>query len=98
MNNNETFIHGANSPIELLTSLPNSQGGSGRHRCPTCAYENGFNIATSKNWDSFSSYIKTVLTKESCSHESIAPTDILLSLGVNQGDCESYYKLQFPIF
>lgn len=26
MNNNETCIHGANSPIELLTSLPNSQG------------------------------------------------------------------------
>lgn len=85
MNNNETCIHGANSPVDFLMSLPNNQGGSGRHRCPTCAYENGFNIATSTNWDSFSSYIKTVITKESCPHGSIAPTDILLSLGDNQG-------------
>lgn len=85
MNNNETCIHGANSPVDFLMSLQNNQGGSGRHRCPTCAYENGFNIATSTNWDSFSSYIKTVITKESCPHGSIAPTDILLSLGDNQG-------------
>ena len=84
MNNNETCKYGANAPIELLNSLLKYQGGSGRHKCPTCAYENGFNIATSKNWDSFSSYIKTVPT-EKCSHGSIAPTNILLSLDVDQG-------------
>ena len=40
--NNETCIHGGVSPITLLSNLHHSQAGSGRHRCPTCAYEQGF--------------------------------------------------------
>ena len=83
--NNETCIHGGNSPVELLASLHRNQGGTGRHKCPTCAYESGFNIGSSKDWGSFSSYIETINNKESCTHENLAPTDILLSLGLSQG-------------
>ena len=53
MKNNETCIHGGVSPISLLAELHNSQAGSGRHRCPTCAYEQGFNLGSSGNWKSY---------------------------------------------
>jgi hypothetical protein len=41
MKNNETCIHGGVSPISLLAELHHSQAGSGRHRCPICAYDYG---------------------------------------------------------
>lgn len=85
MKNNETCIHGGVSPISLLSELHNSQAGSGRHRCPTCAYEQGFNLGSSGNWKSYEDYCNTLTDPETCNNESIAPTHILLNLGENQG-------------
>lgn len=85
MKNNETCIHGGVSPISLLAELHNSQAGSGRHRCPTCAYEQGFNLGSSGNWKSYEDYCNTLTAPETCNNESIAPTHILLNLGENQG-------------
>lgn len=60
MENNETCIHGGVSPISLLAELHHSQAGSGRHRCPTCAYEQGFNLGSSGNWHSYDEYCNTL--------------------------------------
>jgi len=33
-------------PLEpLMTRLPDNQGGAGRHKCPYCAYEEGYRQA-----------------------------------------------------
>jgi hypothetical protein len=85
MDNNETCIHGGVSPISLLAELHSSQAGSGRHRCPTCAYEQGFNIGSSGNWKSYEEYCNTLKDSEICQIGSIAPTHILSTLGDNQG-------------
>lgn len=85
MNNNETCIHGGVSPINLLKELHHSQAGSGRHRCPTCAYEQGFILGSSKQWISYSDYCLSLNNKEECINGSIAPSNILKSLGGNQG-------------
>jgi len=85
MNNNETCIHGGVSPISLLDSLHHSQAGSGRHRCPTCAYEQGFNFGSSKKWNSYDSFCKSLKDSETCQEGSIAPKNILANLGDNQG-------------
>jgi len=85
MENNETCIHGGVSPVSLLTELHQSQAGSGRHRCPTCAYEQGFNMGSSGNWNSYKEYINELKDPETCQIGSIAPTLILSNLGDNQG-------------
>ena len=85
MKNNETCIHGGVSPIALLTELHHSQAGRGRHRCPTCAYEQGFNIGSSGNWENYEKYCKTLTDSETCQIGSIAPTHILSNIGENQG-------------
>ncbi len=85
MNNNETCIHDGVSPISLLDSLHHSQAGSGRHRCPTCAYEQGFYFGSSKKWNSYGSFCKSLKDSETCQEGSIAPTYILANLGDNQG-------------
>lgn len=88
MKNNETCIHGGVSPVSLLDSLHHSQGGSGRHKCPTCAYEQGFLKGSSKEWKSYDSFCKAQRKLEDyevCKEESLAPTSILISLGENQG-------------
>lgn len=85
MKNNETCIHGGVSPISILAELHNSQAGSGRHRCPTCAYEQGFNLGSSGNWKSYRDYCKTLTDREICQIGSIASTHILSNLGENQG-------------
>ncbi|MEK8179281.1 DUF3883 domain-containing protein [Flavobacterium buctense] len=83
--NNETCIHGGISPVSLLKDLHHSQAGSGRHRCPTCAYEQGFILGSSKRWVSYSDYCKSIIDKETCQSGSVAPTSILKYLGENQG-------------
>jgi uncharacterized protein DUF3883 len=83
--NNETCIHGGVSPIDLLKNLHPSQGGSGRHRCPICAYEQGFILGSSKNWTTYTEYCESIKDPEICKEGSIAPTSILKSLGENQG-------------
>lgn len=85
MNNNETCIHGGISPISLLQNLHDSQAGSGRHRCPTCAYEQGFNLGSSGNWKNYKDYCNSLTDSEFCQIGSIAPTHILSQLGGNQG-------------
>lgn len=85
MNNNETCIHGGVSPVTLLASLHHSQGGSGRHKCPICAYEQGFQLGSSKVWKTYESYCKTLKDPETCKEGNVAPTSILESLGDNQG-------------
>ncbi len=83
--NNETCIHGGVSPISLLENLHHSQAGSGRHRCPTCAYEQGFILGSSKKWNSYIEYCNSVLDAEKCQKGSVAPSSILKFLGDNQG-------------
>lgn len=83
--NNETCIHGGVSPISLLENLHHSQAGSGRHRCPTCAYEQGFILGSSKKWNSYIEYSNSILDGEKCQNGSVAPTSILISLDDNQG-------------
>src|SRR5690554_6988276 len=83
--NNETCIHGGTSPINLLKELHYNQGGSGRHLCPTCAFEEGFIIGGSNNWKSYVEYCRTLIDGESCPEKSIAPKSILIRLGENQG-------------
>jgi hypothetical protein len=85
MANNETCIHGGVSPISLLAKLHHSQAGSGRHRCPTCAYEQGFNLGSSGNWASYEEYCNNLTDTEICKKGSIAPSHILSNLGDNQG-------------
>lgn len=85
MKNNETCIHGGVSPISLLSELHHSQAGSGRHRCPTCAYEQGFNLGSSGNWSSYDEYCNTLKDSEICQIGSIASSHILSNLGDNQG-------------
>jgi hypothetical protein len=85
MKNNETCIHGGVSPISLLSELHHSQAGSGRHRCPTCAYELGFNLGTNGNWRTYKDYCNTLKDSEICQIGSIAPSHILSNLGDNQG-------------
>jgi len=75
--NNETCIHGGVSPITLLSNLHHSQAGSGRHRCPTCAYEQGFNIGSTGNWKSYDEYCASLVDPEVCQNGAIAPTYIL---------------------
>ncbi len=38
----EECKHGKKAPVEVLENLPNSQGGTGRHKCCICAYQIGF--------------------------------------------------------
>lgn len=85
MNNNETCIHGGVSPISLLRELHHSQAKSGRHRCPTCAYEHGFHLGSSGNWKSYEQYCNVLADAEVCQLGSIAPTHVLINLGENQG-------------
>lgn len=85
MKNNETCLHGGVSPISLLEELHQSQAGSGRHHCPTCAYEQGFNLGSSGNWHTYDDYCKTLKDSEICQIGSIAPTHILTNLEDNQG-------------
>lgn len=85
MGNNETCIHGGVSPVSLLDELHHSQAGSGRHRCPTCAYEQGFNLGSSGNWNTYEDYCNSIYEPETCQNGSIAPTQILSNLGDNQG-------------
>lgn len=85
MNNNKTCIHGGVSPVSLLVELHHSQAGSGRHRCPTCAYEQGFYLGSSGRWSSYEEYCNILSDPETCQEGAIAPSHILSRLGENQG-------------
>ena len=85
MINNEVCIHGGVSPKRLLTNLHRNQGGPGRHKCPTCAYEQGFFLGSSKKWSSYTAYCNNLERFNQCGRGSIAPIDILSRLDENQG-------------
>ncbi len=85
MKNNEICIHGGVSPISLLEGLHHSQAGSGRHRCPICAFELGFNLGSSGTWKTYADYCITLNDAEICQIGSVAPAHILTNLGENQG-------------
>ncbi|GAB7258295.1 protein NO VEIN domain-containing protein [Polaribacter sp. OB-PA-B3] len=83
--NNETCIHGGISPVSLLQNLHHNQGGSGRHHCPTCAFEEGFILGSSNKWKNYDDYCSVLTDDEKCPQGSVASSIILKSLGVNQG-------------
>lgn len=83
--NNEICIHGGVLPVGVLVNLHYSQAGSGRHRCPTCAYEQGFLFGSSKIWKSYQEFSETITDGEKCQIGNIAPANILRILGDNQG-------------
>ena len=83
--NNNTCIHGGISPENLLKHLHGNQGGSGRHRCPTCAFEQGFIFGSSSMWSSYDDYCNFIKDPEICPNGSIASTSILENLGDSQG-------------
>lgn len=83
--NNETCIHGGIVPVKFLEELHHSQAGSGRHRCPTCAYEQGFLLGSSQKWKTYKDYCESIDEGERCQIGNTAPTNILGNLGDNQG-------------
>lgn len=87
MNNNETCIHGGVLPRQFLSNLHRSQAGWGRHRCPTCAYEQGFIAGSNNQWNSYANYCNSFNAKDTeiCDYGSIVPISILQNLGENQG-------------
>ncbi len=66
--------HGSSMPDELVQGLKDSQGGTGRHRCPVCAYEKG------------TAHTIFGAGMESCGHGSLAPVQVLQNLPVYQGN------------
>lgn len=73
----EECKHGSRSPKSLLQGLNDSQGGVGRHKCASCAY----NRALSEAKKGVSTYGDMV----TCPHNSVAPRAILNELPDNQG-------------
>lgn len=73
----EKCRHGEEAPSEMLRALPKSQGGLGRHKCPSCAYQQG--MAES------SALVLSLGRLEECGHGAVAPKSILESLGDSQG-------------
>lgn len=85
MKNNETCKHGGVSPVSLLVELHHNQGGKGRHRCPICAYEFGYNLGGSGNWNTYLGYCNNIKEPDVCQNGSTAPAQILFNLNDNQG-------------
>ena len=71
----ETCSHGHAAPVGVLTDLPHSQGGVGRHTCVVCAYALG--RETLKHSDSASDV-------ETCKHGRSAPLAVLGKLPESQ--------------
>jgi hypothetical protein len=84
MANNETCNHGAVAPVSLLSTLHDSQAGSGRHKCPVCAYEQGFFLSSSRRFTSYEEYLQTVADREECQISISASSSILRNLGPSQ--------------
>lgn len=73
-----TCDHGSWAPDDALNELPDSQAGTGRHKCANCAYRRGYlwgqnNAAWSRGEDS-----------EGCKHGFRAPLDMLAGLPESQ--------------
>ena len=64
-------------PDSLIESLPECQGGVGRHKCVICAYNEGLAV---KNKEA-----KHAGIEATCPHEVPAPRDMLKGLPASQG-------------
>ncbi|WP_312312797.1 DUF3883 domain-containing protein [Empedobacter brevis] len=83
----ENCKHGNTISSSVLENLHHNQGGSGRHRCPVCAFQLGFTIGLSKKCNSYSDFINSfeVNDLEYCPQAVSVPTYYLLITGDNQG-------------
>tara|TARA_R110001583_G_scaffold114863_1_gene265274 strand:- start:3701 stop:4528 length:828 start_codon:yes stop_codon:yes gene_type:complete len=100
--NNTPCQHGATAPSNLFQQLHHNQGGSGRHHCTVCAYEEGFIIGSTKVWKTYDEYIKSNgVNDEVCPNGTHAPTSILTNLEDGQAGegrhmcCNCAFKLGF---
>ena len=75
---NERCQHGTDAPIVALARLHDSQAGAGRHKCPNCAYQQGFRWGLTH--DDFPS-----TDFETCQIGSTAPRSVLSTLPASQG-------------
>mgnify|MGYP001085231156 CR=1 FL=1 len=73
--NFEICTHKKQAPKPLLLALHESQAGTGRHKCPNCAYNEGKSTTN----------ITNVIDTESCQHGRVAPISVLLALPDSQG-------------
>lgn len=71
----ERCKHIRKAPVVILETLPDSQAGTGRHKCVVCAYQYGYN-------DGKIRYFAKQL--ESCNHGNSAPVDVLRKLSQSQ--------------
>jgi hypothetical protein len=72
--------HGNDAPVEVLTNLPKSQGGTARHKCATCAYSEGRNAALGAQ--------AIPGEVETCPHGNSAPKLVLVLLPDTQAGVE----------
>ena len=73
----EKCEQGYSAEISFLKKLPESQAGSGRHRCAICAYSHGVN-----DGKIIKEYPESNI--EFCKHGSMAPIEILENIHENQ--------------
>lgn len=71
----ERCKHISSAPIVVLEILPDSQAGTGRHKCTICAYQLGYNDGKTGNFRK---------PLENCTHGKSAPVDILTKLPLSQ--------------
>lgn len=82
----ESCKHGALISKNILNHLHSNQGGTGRHRCPNCAYQLGFNLGSSQKYNTYQEFISKVDSNlETCPNNTIVPTIYLIISGDNQG-------------
>jgi len=76
MNGSEQCRHGSVVPVDVLESLHDSQAGTGRHKCPNCAFQAGLEVGLSG---------KTIAGDvEECSKGSSTPHSLLKGLSDSQ--------------
>lgn len=87
---NAPCAHGRSAPHAALKSLHKSQGGTGRHKCVTCAYRLGLEAGVAKQTGTAS--VNNEEGIERCNQGSSAPTSVLGELpeaqaGVGRHKC-----------
>lgn len=98
----EECKHGSLISSDDLKNLHHNQGGTGRHRCPTCAFQLGYNVGSNGKYNDYKSFLaNTEGDTEECPEGTVVPTDYLLIAGDNQGGygrhkcCNCAFKLGF---
>jgi len=83
----EDCQHGNKAPVDFLKNLPESQTGTGRHKCVVCAYKNGFNDGKNNN-----NFLATIIKNTA---QSIKTTGTLTSSQIPE---QSARKQSTPSF